>query len=265
MTSTVSIAGAQALIRLDAVSKSFTVDGGTYDAVKRVTLAIQRGDIYGLIGKSGAGKSTLLRLINLLERPDDGAVHVDGVALTSLSKRDLRRARQSIGMIFQQFNLMQNLDVFENVAFPLRVHGGRSREQIARRVADCLDIVGLAEKARVYPAQLSGGQKQRVAIARALASEPAVLLCDEPTSALDPETTRSVLAVLRDINQRLGVTIVIVTHELAVVRALCRHVGVLENGELIEQAEITRQGVTLQSALGRELVREAYHPYEEVA
>jgi len=265
MTGTISLVGTQALIRLEAVSKSFNVDGGRYDAVKHVSLAVQRGDIYGLIGKSGAGKSTLLRLINLLERPDAGTVHVDGVALTSLSKRDLRRARQSIGMIFQQFNLLQNLDVFENVAFPLRVHGGRGRATIEQRVAECLDIVGLQEKARVFPAQLSGGQKQRVAIARALASEPAVLLCDEPTSALDPETTRSVLAVLRDINRRLGVTIVIVTHELAVLRALCHHVGVLENGQLIEQAEISRNGVALQSALGRELVREAYHPYEEVA
>ena len=204
-------------------------------------------------------------MINLLERPDAGAVHVAGTELTALSKRELRGARQHIGMIFQQFNLLQNETVFENVAFPLRVHGGRTREQIAARVRECLEIVGLTDKTASHPAQLSGGQKQRVAIARALASEPAVLLCDEPTSALDPETTRSVLAVLRDINKRLGVTIVIVTHELAVVRALCRHVAVMENGQVLEQAEISGANVHLSSALGRELIREATHPYEEVA
>ncbi|MGE6917944.1 methionine ABC transporter ATP-binding protein [Achromobacter kerstersii] len=255
----------QTVIRLDAVSKAYATRAGRFDAVREVSLSIRAGDTFGIIGKSGAGKSTLLRLINLLERPDEGAVHVAGTELTALSKRALRGARQNIGMIFQQFNLLQNETVFENVAFALRVHGGRSREQIAARVRDCLDIVGLTDKIASYPAQLSGGQKQRVAIARALASEPAVLLCDEPTSALDPETTRSVLAVLRDINKRLGVTIVIVTHELAVVRALCRHVAVMEDGRVLEQAEISGANVHLSSALGRELIREATHPYEEVA
>ncbi|MDQ8035223.1 ABC transporter ATP-binding protein [Bordetella genomosp. 1] len=253
------------VIRLDHVSKSFRIKGTAFDAVRDVSLSIRAGDIFGLIGKSGAGKSTLLRLINLLERPDSGSVQVDGAELTRLSKRDLRAARQRIGMIFQQFNLLQNETVFENVAFPLRVHGGRGRDALRERVRTCLDIVGLADKAASYPAQLSGGQKQRVAIARALASEPAVLLCDEPTSALDTETTRSLLAVLRDINQRLGVTIVIVTHELAVVRALCRHVAVLEDGRVIEQAEIAGRNVQLHSSLGRELVREADNPYEAVA
>ncbi|HEY0294672.1 MAG TPA: methionine ABC transporter ATP-binding protein [Bordetella sp.] len=258
-------AAARPVIRLDGVSKHFSTREGRFDAVRNVSLSIQPGDTFGLIGKSGAGKSTLLRLVNLLERPDAGAVHVAGIELTGLGKRALREARQSIGMIFQQFNLLQNEPVFENVAFALRVHGGRSQAQITARVDECLDIVGLADKRGSYPAQLSGGQKQRVAIARALASEPAVLLCDEPTSALDPETTRSVLGVLRDINTRLGVTIVIVTHELAVVRALCRNVAVMENGQIVEQAEITRAGVSLATALGRELIREASHPYEEVA
>ncbi|MFF7398370.1 methionine ABC transporter ATP-binding protein [Achromobacter sp. NPDC008082] len=266
MTQIASLPSApQAVIRLDAVSKAYATRAGRFDAVREVSLSIRAGDTFGIIGKSGAGKSTLLRLINLLERPDEGAVHVAGTELTALSKRALRGARQNIGMIFQQFNLLQNETVFENVAFALRVHGGRSREQIAARVRDCLDIVGLTDKIASYPAQLSGGQKQRVAIARALASEPAVLLCDEPTSALDPETTRSVLAVLRDINKRLGVTIVIVTHELAVVRALCRHVAVMEDGRVLEQAEISGANVHLSSALGRELIREATHPYEEVA
>jgi len=255
----------QPLIRLESVGKRYAAKSGHFDAVQGVSLSIRAGDTFGIIGKSGAGKSTLLRLVNLLERPDAGRVFVAGTELTALRKAELRRARQSIGMIFQQFNLLQNLSVFENVAFPLRVHGGRSGAQIAERVARCLEIVGLTDKRASYPAQLSGGQKQRVAIARALASEPAVLLCDEPTSALDPETTRSVLGVLRDINRRLGVTIVIVTHELAVVRALCRHVAVMENGQVVEQAEISRAGVDLATALGRELVREAAHPYEEVA
>ncbi|MFY2596006.1 methionine ABC transporter ATP-binding protein [Achromobacter xylosoxidans] len=255
----------QPLIRLDAVSKSFATRAGRFDAVRNVSLSIRAGDTFGIIGKSGAGKSTLLRLINLLERPDEGTVRVGGTELTALGKPALRAARQNIGMIFQQFNLLQNETVFENVAFPLRVHGGRGREQIAARVRECLEIVGLTDKTASHPAQLSGGQKQRVAIARALASEPAVLLCDEPTSALDPETTRSVLSVLRDINKRLGVTIVIVTHELAVVRALCRHVAVMENGQVLEQAEISGAGVHLTSVLGRELIREATHPYEEVA
>lgn len=254
------------IIRLENADKSFAVPGGTFHAVKSVSLSIPRGDTFGIIGKSGAGKSTLLRLINLLETPDSGRVHVGGLELTRLSRRDLRAARQSIGMIFQQFNLLQNETVFENVAFPLRIHSGSaSRQDIRTRVLECLDIVGLADKAESYPAQLSGGQKQRVAIARALASKPSVLLCDEPTSALDPETTRSILTVLRDINVRLGVTIVIVTHEFAVIRALCRHVAIMENGHVIEQAAVNSRHVTLTSSLGRELLNESNYALQEVA
>jgi D-methionine transport system ATP-binding protein len=240
------------LIRIEHASKSF----GDFHAVRDVSLEIGQGEIFGLIGKSGAGKSTLLRLINLLERPDTGAITVDGRALTSLSKRDLRDARANIGMIFQQFNLLQNATVFHNVAFPLHIHGGQSKQQMAARVADCLDLVGLAEKAHSYPAQLSGGQKQRVAIARALASKPAVLLCDEPTSALDAETTRALLGTLKDINQRLGVTIVIVSHELDVIGEICDHVAVIENGTIAEQFALD-DAATLaaprRTALGREL------------
>src|SRR3989475_495747 len=213
---TAHLAPENALIRLRDLQKKFvTADGKHFDAVRSVSLDIGQGTVFGLIGKSGAGKSTLLRLINLLERPDSGEVVVAGQRLTDLGRRALREARQNIGMIFQQFNLLQNATVFENVAFPLRIHGGHSRAQIEQRVRECLDIVGLTDKAASHPAQLSGGQKQRVAIARALAPRPQVLLCDEPTSALDSETTRSILATLADINSRLGVTIVIVTHELA--------------------------------------------------
>jgi len=244
------------LIRIEHASKSF----GSFHAVRDVSLDVGHGDIFGLIGKSGAGKSTLLRLINLLERPDAGAITVDGRELTSLSKRDLRDARANIGMIFQQFNLLQNATVFDNVAFPLHIHGGQTKQQIAARVTDCLDLVGLADKAGSYPAQLSGGQKQRVAIARALASKPAVLLCDEPTSALDAETTRSLLATLKDINQRLKVTIVIVSHELDVIGEICNHVAVIEDGAIAEKFALNDAAslaAPRQTALGRELAATA--------
>jgi len=256
----VKAAIAPPLIRLREVSKAFKLpDGGRFDAVKQVSLEVKAGDVYGLIGKSGAGKSTLLRLINLLERPDAGEVLVNGQNLLGLNKRALREARQSIGMIFQQFNLLQNATVFDNVAFPLRIHGKHSRAEIAARVRECLEIVGLTDKIDAYPAQLSGGQKQRVAIARALAPRPAVLLCDEPTSALDAETTRSVLDTLREINARFGVTIVIVTHELEVVRALCRQVAVVEGGVIAEQFAVADTGTPRRTRLGRELAAHVPH------
>ncbi|QPF76277.1 ATP-binding cassette domain-containing protein [Roseateles sp. DAIF2] len=247
-------AEAPPLIRLENLDKSFALpDGRRFDAVKNASLQVREGDIFGLIGKSGAGKSTLLRLINLLERPEAGRVIVAGRELSALSKRELRAARQQIGMIFQQFNLLQNATVAENVAFPLRLHGGIGRAAIEARVAECLALVGLADKAGSYPAQLSGGQKQRVAIARALAPRPAVLLCDEPTSALDAETTRELLATLADINRSLGVTLVIVTHELAVVQQLCRHVAVIEDGRIAEQFAVAEAATKGRSALAREL------------
>ena len=248
------------VIRLREVSKSFELPGGRrFDAVKAVSFDVREGDIFGLIGKSGAGKSTLLRLINLLERPDSGEVLVAGRDITALSKAELREARQSIGMIFQQFNLLQNASVFDNVAFPLRIHGRHTRQEISERVRQCLSVVDLTEKIDSYPAQLSGGQKQRVAIARALASRPSVLLCDEPTSALDSETTRSVLDTLREINTRFGVTIVIVTHELAVVRRLCRHVAVIEDGEIAEQFAVADTDEPRRTKLGRELALQVPH------
>ncbi|MDM0066483.1 ATP-binding cassette domain-containing protein [Variovorax sp. J31P207] len=242
------------LIRLESVQKSFTLpDGAVFDAVRSLSLDIHEGDVFGLIGKSGAGKSTLLRLINLLERPDAGKVLVGGRDLTTLSRRELRDTRQNIGMIFQQFNLIQNATVFDNVAFPLKIHGRHSRAEIEARVRECLELVGLGEKIHSYPAQLSGGQKQRVAIARALAPRPQVLLCDEPTSALDSETTRALLETLRDINLKLGVTIVIVTHELSVVEVLCRQVAILEQGRLVEQFEVDSPAAERTTALGREI------------
>jgi len=252
------------LVRLDHVGKRFQLPDGTWlDAVRDVSLQVRAGDILGLVGRSGAGKSTLLRTINLLERPDTGTVTLGGQDLTALDKRALRAARRSIGMIFQQFNLLQNASVFDNVAFPLRLDAGRSAAEIAARVHECLAIVGLEDKVRSYPAQLSGGQKQRVAIARALAPKPALLLCDEPTSALDAETTRSVLDTLREINTALGVTLVIVTHELSVVRRLCRQVAVIERGELAEQFSVAESsGALRRTVLGRELARLAASPDE---
>jgi len=250
------------LIELRQVSKAFALPrGGRFHALREVSLQIGAGEVFGLIGKSGAGKSTLLRLINLLERPDQGSVTVDGRVLTALSKRQLREARQHIGMIFQQFNLLQNASVFDNVAFPLRLHATREA-QVTARVLECLDLVGLADKAHSYPARLSGGQQQRVAIARALATRPAVLLCDEPTSALDPGTTRALLDTLRRINRELGVTIVIVSHELSVLGAICDRVAVIEDGVIAEQFALAETGTVRKTALGREL---AYHRHERAA
>ena len=255
MSTVISLDSTAPLIHLDQVAKAFALpDGQRLEAVRPTTLSIARGDVFGLVGKSGAGKSTLLRLINLLERPDQGRVQVAGRELTALRKDALRDARQSIGMIFQQFNLLQNASVFDNVAFPLRIHGRHSRAQIAARVHECLALVDIADKVASHPAQLSGGQKQRVAIARALASAPSVLLCDEPTSALDAETTAALLATLREINAKLGVTIVIVTHELPVVNALCRNVAVVVDGRIVERFAVA-DAHRATTSLGRELAR----------
>lgn len=248
------------IIRLDQVAKAYPLPNGTrLAAVRPLSLEIAPGDIFGLVGKSGAGKSTLLRLINLLERPDQGRVFVAGRELTALGKAALREARQGIGMIFQQFNLLQNASVFDNVAFPLRIHGRHGRAEIEARVRECLAIVGISDKIDSHPAQLSGGQKQRVAIARAMAPAPAVLLCDEPTSALDSQTTAELLAALREINARFGVTVVIVTHELPVVNTLCRHVAVVEDGAIAETFAIgdgaQAEGRLPATRLGRELMQ----------
>ncbi len=244
------------MISLRHVTTEFAVPGGTFTAVEDASLEIPAGSIQGIIGFSGAGKSTLLRNINLLERPTSGQVLVDGVDLTSLSTEELRRARHGIGMVFQNFNLVNNLTAAQNVELSLKFSGVPAQQR-RRRALESLEIVDLAEKARAYPASLSGGQKQRVAIARALATRPGVLLCDEPTSAVDPRTTASVLQYLADINRELGITTVIVTHEMNVVRALADHVAVMEAGRIVERfalAELEAGTFAPTTSIGSHLV-----------
>lgn len=245
------------MIILDQVQKRYKhpEGDGWFDAVKSTSLTINQGEIFGLIGFSGAGKSTLLRLINLLEIPDHGSVVVDGHELTKMSAKALKQARQNIGMIFQQFNLLANRTVASNIAFPLHV-AGWTKDKIKARVDECLEIVDLVDKANHYPAQLSGGQKQRVGIARALAPSPHVILADEPTSALDPYTTKSVLACLRDINKRFNVTIVLVTHEMGVIRQLCDRAALMEQGEIVEVAKVENNQILATSELAQHLLEE---------
>ena len=244
------------MIVLDQVTKTFqTRDNTRFTAVEPTSLTIEQGEIFGLMGYSGAGKSTLLRLINVLERPDSGSVLINGQNLTAMSEAQLRQARQKIGMVFQQFNLLSNRTVAQNVAFPLEI-AGWDKAKIDARVAECLEIVDLTERANHYPAQLSGGQKQRVGIARALAPNPQVILADEPTSALDPITTRSVLSCLKEINERFKVTIVIVTHEMSVIRKLCHRTALLHQGKLLEVADVKNGVILAQSEIGQELLRD---------
>ncbi|RCX20617.1 D-methionine transport system ATP-binding protein [Fontibacillus phaseoli] len=225
------------MISLQEVSKSYKSGEGIFEAVQSVSLTVREGTIHGIIGPSGAGKSTLLRMMNVLELPDQGKVMVGGKDLTTLPEKELRLARRSIGMIFQQFHLLNNRTVSGNVSVPLEL-AGIGKKQRKERVQECLKFVGLPDKARQYPAMLSGGQKQRVAIARALAHRPSLLLCDEPTSSLDPGTTAEILDVLRHINKTLGVTIVIVTHEMDVVKEVCHAVSVVEQGRLTDGFEL---------------------------
>lgn len=225
------------MITIKGVSKEYITGNGKVIALRDINLHIKKGEIAGIIGFSGAGKSTLVRCVNLLEHPTSGIVTVDGEEITSLSGRELRNARQKIGMIFQHFNLLTSRTVSENVAYPLEV-AGWPREKISQRVEELLQLVGLTERGQAYPSQLSGGQKQRVGIARALANHPKVLLCDEATSALDPSTTKSILTLLRDINARLGLTIVVITHEMQVIKEICDTVSVIEQGAIIESGPV---------------------------
>lgn len=243
------------LIVLEEVSKTYMTPAGPVPALSGVNLHIRAGEIFGIIGLSGAGKSTLIRCINLLERPDRGTVRVDGRDMTALPESALRAERRRVGMIFQQFNLLSSRTVAGNVAFPLEI-AGVSRPEILPRVRELLDLVGLTDKADAYPAQLSGGQKQRVGIARALANRPAVLLSDEATSALDPQTTRSILALLRDITRRLGLTVVLITHEMDVIRQICDRVAVMEGGQIVEQGSVIDVFSRPQAAITRSFLND---------
>ncbi len=248
------------MISLRNVTTTFAARGKEpVTAVEDVSLEIPRGSIQGIIGFSGAGKSTLLRNINLLERPSSGQVEVSGTELTALDHEQLRRARHQIGMIFQGFNLVNNLTVLQNVELSLKFAGEKDKAARRKRAAEALEIVDITNKTKAYPAQLSGGQKQRVAIARALATRPEVLLCDEPTSALDPFTTATVLQYLADVNRDLGITVVIVTHEMEVIKALADNVAVMEDGRLVEEfpaSELRREGFTPRTSIGRYLTSE---------
>lgn len=222
-------------------------------ALEDINLTIYEGEIFGIIGLSGAGKSTLVRCINFLERPTSGAVIFDGYDLGSLSKRELNRARQSMGMIFQQFNLLMQRTALQNICFPLEI-AGVPKKEAKERAKELLEIVGLADKAKAYPAQLSGGQKQRIAIARALATNPKVLLCDEATSALDPTTTRSILNLLKEINQKLGITVVVITHEMSVIEEICHRVAIIDQSHIAEIGEVEEVFVRPQSTIAKRLV-----------
>lgn len=240
-------------IVIENVCKTFQSKDGTVNALKNVNLTIEAGDIYGIIGMSGAGKSTLVRCMNFLEVPTTGRVLVRGRALGDLTQRELRKQREEIGMIFQHFNLLMQKNVLENVCFPLYIQK-KSKETARKRAAELLEIVGLKDKMHAYPAQLSGGQKQRVAIARALASDPKILLCDEATSALDPQTTSSILELLQDINHRFGITIVIITHQMAVVREICTRVAIMQEGEVAEVGDVVEIFNHPKSQVARELI-----------
>ena len=271
------------MIELQHVSKTFETAGGRVDALKDVSLTIASGDIYGIIGMSGAGKSTLVRCINLLERPTSGSITVNGQKLTwmekqadgkscmrTVSPQELRQARKKISMIFQGFNLLMQRNCLANVCFPMELSGLRGEKKWReQRALELLDIVGLKDKAKAYPAQLSGGQQQRVAIARALATHPKVLLCDEATSALDPKTTRQILELIRDINQKLNITVVIITHQMSVVKEVCSHVAILDDGCVAESGMVGTVFAAPKSEAGRRLVfpggadAQVYNPQDE--
>ncbi|WP_328186359.1 methionine ABC transporter ATP-binding protein [Marinobacter sp. OP 3.4] len=227
------------MIELDQVQKSYQVGDRAIPALKATDLTIDTGEVFGIVGHSGAGKSTLVRLINLLERPSGGRVLVDGEDVTHYDAAELRAFRRKVGMIFQHFNLLSSRTVADNIAFPMKLAGIYSKEEIRSRVAELLELVSLTDQGSKYPSQLSGGQKQRVGIARALACRPTILLCDEATSALDPQTTQSVLRLLADINRELGLTIVLITHEMDVVRRICDRVAVMDAGRIVESGPVT--------------------------
>ncbi len=240
-------------IEIKSLGKTFFSRNSEVHALKDINISIKKGEIFGIIGMSGAGKSTLVRCINLLEKPTEGTVLIDGQDITAFSERTLREARQSMGMIFQQFNLLMQRNAESNIRFPLEIAGVKKQEAKAR-TKELLELVGLSDKAKAYPSQLSGGQKQRIAIARALATNPKVLLCDEATSALDPTTTASILALLKDINQRLGITIVVITHQMSVIEQICNRVAILDNSQIAECGNVEDIFFRPQSAAAQRLV-----------
>lgn len=241
------------MIQVENLCKSFFTKNGTVEAARNISFSIEKGEIFGIIGLSGAGKSTLVRCLNLLERPTSGSVWVNGKNLTELSERELRKERQNIGMIFQHFNLLMQRTALDNVCFPMEIVG-ISKKEARKKALEYLKIVGLEEKALSYPSQLSGGQKQRVAIARVLASDPEILLCDEATSALDPQTTKSILELIRKINKEYGITVVVITHEMSVVQEICNRVAVLERGVLVESGTVEELFRSPKTEAARRLV-----------
>lgn len=242
-----------ALIELHHIDKCFEQKGEMIQALKDINLSINTADIYGIIGMSGAGKSTLVRCLNYLERPTKGEVVIDGKTLSNLSEKELRRERCEIAMIFQHFNLLMQKNVLNNVCFPLRLQK-ISKKEAVEKAMELLKTVGLEDKARAYPSQLSGGQKQRVAIARALASNPKILLCDEATSALDPQTTESILALLKKINRKLGITIVVITHQMSVIQEICNKVAIIEQGSLVEEGTVSEIFAKPKSKAAKHLI-----------
>ncbi|MBQ3484154.1 MAG: ATP-binding cassette domain-containing protein [Clostridia bacterium] len=241
------------MIELRNLSKSFVTADGPVDALRNVNLTINNGDIYGIIGMSGAGKSTLVRCINMLERPTEGAVLMDGRDLGTLNKAELRKVRQRVTMIFQGFNLLMQRTCLQNVMLPLKL-AGVPVDEAQKRALELLEIVGLPDKANSYPAQLSGGQQQRVAIARALSTNPDVLLCDEATSALDPKTTHAILELIRDINRKMGITVIVITHQMSVVQEICSRVAILEHGAVVEEGEVAQVFANPQAEATKNLV-----------
>ena len=240
-------------IEIKNLTKIFEIKGHTVTALSDVSLSIEKGDIFGIIGMSGAGKSTLVRTVNFLEKPTQGSILIDGINLSTLSEKELRKKRREIGMIFQNFNLLEQKNVIDNICFPLEIAGVK-RKEARVRAKELLKTVNLEDKEKAYPSQLSGGQKQRVAIARALATNPGILLCDEATSALDPQTTDSILKLLKEINETLGITIVIITHQMSVVTQVCKHVAIIDNGKLAEEGEVDKIFESPSSDAAKELI-----------
>ena len=240
-------------IEIKNLTKNFEIKGDKVVALSNINLSIEKGDIFGIIGMSGAGKSTLVRTVNYIEKPTEGSVLIDGVDLSTLSEKDLRKKRREIGMIFQNFNLLEQKNVIDNICFPLEIAGVKKGEA-KKRAKELLKTVNLEEKEKAYPSQLSGGQKQRVAIARALATNPRILLCDEATSALDPQTTDSILKLLKEINEKLGITIVIITHQMSVVTQICKRVAIIDNGKLVEEGLVQEIFESPSSDAAKELI-----------